>query len=124
GSRPARAGYLRFFFLRRNRPLRPFSASRSARISGPAALMMFSASSSSAATLPSSLPRLAGSSGDGGVTRVPWFHPTSARRRVYFGQSAGHRQGASGARSRSHFRTVSPLGYERLSKYLQSSRIG
>ena len=43
---------------------------------------------------------------------------------MYLGQSSGQRQGASGARSRSHLRTVSPLGYVRDSKYLQSWRIG
>ena len=50
-----------------------------------------------------------GSSGVGGVMRVPCFQFTSARRFVYAAQSSGQRQGASGARSRSHLRTVSPL---------------
>ncbi len=68
--------------------------------------------------------RRPGSSGVGGVTSVPWLQFTSASRRANFGQSAGQRHGASGARSRSHFRTVSPFGYVRLSKYLQSWRIG
>ena len=36
----------------------------------------------------------------------------------------GQRHGASGARSRLHFRTVSPFGYVRLSKFLHSVRIG
>ena len=35
---------------------------------------------------------------------------TSASRRSNLGQSVGQRQGASGARSRLHFRTVSPFG--------------
>ena len=51
-----------------------------------------------------------GSSGVGGVTSVPWLQLTSASRRSYFGQSSGQRHGASGARSRLHFRTVSPFG--------------
>ena len=50
-----------------------------------------------------------GSSGVCGVTRVPCFQFTSARRGWNALQSAGQRHGASGARSRSHFRTVSPL---------------
>src|SRR3954447_16710997 len=39
-------------------------------------------------------------------------------------QLSGHRHGASGARSRLHLRTVSPLAYVRLSKFLHSWRIG
>jgi hypothetical protein len=38
-----------------------------------------------------------------------------ARRWAKLGQSSGHRQGASGARSSRHFLTISPLGYVRLS---------
>ena len=86
--------------------------------------MMSSAASSSAAIESSPVAALAGSSGVGGVTRVPWLQFTSASRRAVLRAVAGQRHGASGARSRSHFRTVSPLRYVRLSKYLQSCRIG
>ena len=67
---------------------------------------------------------LAGSSGVGGDTSVPWVQATAASRRSYFGQLSGQRHGASGARSRSHLRTASPLAYVRLSKCLHSWRIG
>ncbi|HAS12635.1 MAG TPA: hypothetical protein DCS55_19320, partial [Acidimicrobiaceae bacterium] len=85
---------------------------------------MSSAASSSAAMEPSSSSSPGGSTGVSGVTSVPCCQFTSTRRGVYFGQSSGHRHGAWGARSRSHFRTVSPFGYVRDSKYLQSCRIG
>ena len=85
---------------------------------------MFSASSSSAATDGSPAATLAGSAGVGGVTSVPCCQFTSARRGWNASQSFGHRHGASGARSRSHFRTVSPFGYVLDSKNLQPSRIG
>src|SRR5262245_29342360 len=81
--------------------------------------MISSASSSNSPT-----PSPWGASGVGGVTSVPYFQFTSARRFSYFGHSSGQRQGASGARSRSHFRTVSPFWYVRLSKCLHSSRMG
>ncbi len=83
---------------------------------------MSSASSRMAAADPSSRP--AGSGGVGGTTSEPWVQATSARRRSNAGHASGHRHGASGARSRLHFRTVSPFGYERLSKFLHSVRIG
>ena len=67
---------------------------------------------------------LAGSSGVGGDTSEPCVQATAASRRSYFGQLSGQRHGASGARSRSHLRTVSPLAYVRLSKCLHSWRIG
>src|SRR4051794_25003630 len=86
--------------------------------------MMSSASSSSAATSSPYLSRSTGSSGVLGVTSVPWLQLTSTKRRSYLGQSSGQRHGASGARSRLHFRTVSPFGYVRLSNCLQSWRIG
>ena len=56
--------------------------------------------------------------------RLPCCQFTSASRGVYDGQLSGHLHGASGAKSRSHFRTVSPFEYVRLSKYLQPSLIG
>ena len=49
-----------------------------------------------------------GSSSMAGSTRLPWTQPTSARRRLYEGQSSGQRQGASGARSRTQKRAASP----------------
>ena len=86
------------------------SRATSAITSAPIELMKSSASSSTPATEPSSRSRASpGSSGVGGVTREPWLQFTSASRRVKLGQFSGQRHGASGARSRSHFRTVSPL---------------
>lgn len=69
-------------------------------------------------------PTLAGSGGVGGVMSDPWDQFTSAKRGWNAAQFSGHLQGASGARSRSHFRTDSPVGYVRLSKNLHPSRIG
>jgi type I pantothenate kinase len=71
-----------------------------------------------------SVPSPAGSGGVGGVTSVPYFQSTSAKRGAKAEQAGGHRHGASGARSRLHFRTVSPVPYVRLSKFLHSCRIG
>src|SRR6478752_4302913 len=88
----------------------------------PAALMMSSASSSTAAALPSSSP--GGSSGVAGLTSDPYTQPPSASRRSNPEHGSGQRHGASGARSRLHLRTVSPLAYVRLSKFLHSWRIG
>src|SRR5213595_1819151 len=106
-SRHAGGAFYFFFFLRRKtRRLRLFF-SNSDRMSGAARLMMSSASSRSAST---SLPWGSASGGLAEAPRLPYCHPASQRRFSNFGQSSGQRQGASGARSRRHFRTVSPLG--------------
>src|SRR5207247_2039865 len=65
-----------------------------------------------------------GSFSTGGDTRVPTDQPASPMRRSYLGQSAGHRQGASGAMSRRQKRATSPEAYVRLWKCLHSSRMG
>src|SRR6185295_15349653 len=88
---------------------------------GPIELRKSSASSRIAAALPSSRP--GGSGGVGGETNEPYVHPASIRGSNAL-QLSGHRHGASGARSRLHLRTVSPLAYVRLSKFLHSWRIG
>lgn len=109
--------------MRRKRPPRDCCcASMSARMLGPIELTMSSAASSTAAAEPSSSP--AGSGGVAGGVRLPWVQATSASRRSNAGHGSGQRHGASGARSRLHFLTVSPFGYERLSKFLHSIRIG
>src|SRR4029077_12805238 len=92
----------------------------SSRAAGAAALTIASASSSN--SMLSAL-KPAGSSVGGGVTSEPCDQLTSARRRLYEGQSSGHRHGASGARSSSHIRATSPLAYVRLWKCLHSSRM-
>ena len=98
------------------------SASTSALTSSPMAFKISSAASRTAAADPSSRP--AGSGGVGETTSVPCVHAASANLRSYPEQFSGHRQGASGAKSMLHFLTVSPFGYDRLSKFLHSVRIG